>query len=148
MQKQSSEYKQAQILWELFCQTKSRLFSQAFGDSFPEEIDDGEREEELYDDDASRLSPEEVMDVSLQSSVKDDAVTLKVPVLKLKVAGNYVETTSCLEKIETSLDTDTVSENQSCFSARLSSGSEQEDLNSEVQFICCHASILLVAFKS
>ena len=78
LQEDSSEYQQAEALWELFCESKCRLN----GD---ENDDDNE------DDENSRLSS--VTDVSRSTAAGGgDSLMecLKVPVLKLKVAS-YAE---------------------------------------------------------
>lgn len=135
------------MLWDLFLQMKTRLISQAFGETVPEaepveeveecEEDEGDDEE---DGSCSRFSSEEVND---RFSAKVEPIPLKVPVLKLKVSGAFVDAGSnegslmadCLRpSAEPQSDVDTTSENQSATHGRLSSGSEQDDHSSEVSF--------------
>lgn len=140
---------------------KARLISQAFGETIPEtepveeveecEEDEGDDEE---DGSCSRFSSEEVND---RFSAKVEPIPLKVPVLKLKVSGAFVDTGSnetslmadcCLRpSAEPQSDVDTTSENQSATHGRLSSGSEQDDQSSEV-FLLFRLLLLDISFPA
>ena len=139
MQKTSPEYKQAQMLWELFHQMKSRLISQAFGETVAEETDPPQAEEEEEDDEAEE-EDEQQEEAADPLSSKSELAPLKVPVLKLKVSGAFMDSSDGARVSdrtrpaapETSSDVETMSENQSMTAGRLSSSSEQDDQSSEV----------------
>lgn len=146
-QKNSSEHKQAQMLWELFHQMKTRLISQAFGETI-EETDPPQAEDE--EDDDAEEEEEQAEEVTDPLSSKSEQAPLKVPVLKLKVSGAFMDSdgTRVSDRArpsapETSSDVETMSENQSMTAGRLSSSSEQDDQSSEVPSPCVSMSICL-----
>jgi len=85
LQEDSLEYQQAEALWDLFCDVRSRI-------NEDETVEDNDND----DDENSRLSSA-TDDVSRSVLINAESGTecLKVPVLKLKVAG-YVEGASVI----------------------------------------------------
>jgi len=155
----STEYQQAEGLWDMFCCLKTKLISEALGDpeGAPHPTEDsllgsGDGEaalEEFTDgDDETRNSFDEVND-SRSSTVPPafrDAAPLRIPILKLKMSGSggMVDSAGCFESIKSTADAssdfDMTSENQSFTTTTqhslMSSSSEQDELNSEVYYIC------------